>query len=288
MIQEITQELMAIHGKIPVAEPHPQSAWRERLQPEQYIFQWSMGTEGNQRVLHRTDIAILVRLAVHGIEMYTADGTPIRVVPHLLRHVMATAARHEYQVPVEAIAAALHHKPVEAEVSAMTRYYSQMPEDDHIAHLHAFQLAVREQAEMELLVPDEATLAELDEKTQVAFEHWRALNPVPFGYCGRPGLCVRGDQSNLCIGCHALVPDPDRIEQARDWERRYAGYASLLRDAESIPDAQEMEQYVWQLRDLINVMELQQEAIDAGAYTPLHRTLPALPAPDNENTSEVL
>jgi hypothetical protein len=286
MIQEITQELIDIHGEIPVAEPHPQSAWRERLQPERYIFQWTMNTEITQRILHHTDIARLVRLAIHGIEMYTADGTPIRVVPHLLRHVMATAARHEYQVPVEAVAAALHHKPVEAEASAMTRYYSQMLEDDHIAHLHAFQLAVREQAEVELRVPDEATLAALDEKTQTAFKHWRALNPVPFGFCGHPGLCIRGDQSNLCIGCHALVPEPERIEQAHHWEKQYVSYASLLRDAESIPEAYEMEEQVWQLRDLINVMQLQQQAIDAESYIPLHRTLPALPDPDNEPTTE--
>jgi hypothetical protein len=54
MIQEITQELMAIHGKIPVAEPHPQSAWRERLQPEQYILGASISWGGHPETAHRT------------------------------------------------------------------------------------------------------------------------------------------------------------------------------------------------------------------------------------------
>src|SRR5581483_2988695 len=48
------------------------------------------------------------RFILHGLDLYTAQGKPIRVSVHVLRHVMATHAR---QVPPEAIAQFfLHHR----------------------------------------------------------------------------------------------------------------------------------------------------------------------------------
>lgn len=39
------------------------------------------------------------------------------------------------------------------------------------------------------------------------FEQWGAIAPVTFGACGSPGLCVRPDNRNHCLGCGFLVPD---------------------------------------------------------------------------------
>ena len=44
--------------------------------------------------LHTRDVQALLRFILHGLDLFTAQGKPIRVSVHVLRHVMATHARH--------------------------------------------------------------------------------------------------------------------------------------------------------------------------------------------------
>jgi len=69
-----------------------------------------------------------------------------------------------------------------------------MPEEKRMQYLHRFHLSVegRETA-LEITVPDERILQEMDEKLRAVFERWGTINPTNFGYCGRTGLCPRGN-----------------------------------------------------------------------------------------------
>ena len=59
-------------------------------------------TGRSQGVLLDGDVQVLLRFMLYGVELYTAQGDPIRVSTHLLRHVTATVMR-EQAVPLEAI-----------------------------------------------------------------------------------------------------------------------------------------------------------------------------------------
>ncbi len=221
----------------------------------------------------------MLRFLLHGLELYTAQGEPIKVTTHLLRHVTATVLREE-AVPVEAIQWTLHHQPERhpsdrATLSAATEYYTRMPEEKRMQYLHRFHLSVegRETA-LEITVPDERTLQEMDEKLRAVFERWGTINPTNFGYCGRTGLCPRGNYRALCIGCPYLVPDPVKLEEALHWEGLYRDLADHLRAAGSLKDAQQAEAQARDLRDLITVMRLYQQAEADRQFVPFYRCLP--------------
>lgn len=222
---------------------------------------------------------ILLRFLLHGLELYTAQGEPIKVTTHLLRHVTATVMREE-AVPVEAIQWTLHHQPGrspsdQAMLSAATEYYTRMPEEKRMQYLHRFHLSVEgQEAALEIAVPDECQLAVMDEKLRAVFERWGTINPTNFGYCGRTGLCPRGNYRALCIGCPYLVPDPAKLGEAAHWERLYRDLADHLRTAGSLRDAQQAEAQARDLRDLIAVMRLYQQAETDRQFVPFYRTLP--------------
>jgi hypothetical protein len=222
---------------------------------------------------------ILLRFVLHGLELFTAQGEPIKVTTHLLRHVTATVLRDE-AVPVEAIQWTLHHQPERhpfdgATLSAATEYYTRMPEEKRIQYLHRFHLAVEgREATLEIAVPDEHTLQEMDEKLRAVFERWGTLNPTNFGYCGRTGLCPRGNYRALCIGCPHLVPDSAKLDEALHWEKLYLQLAEQLRGAGSLRDAQQAEAQARNLRDTIATMRLYQQAEADRQFVPFYRSLP--------------
>jgi hypothetical protein len=264
-LREILQLLIKQHGQVPVVHPPARGSKSEYLQPERYLFQGAAGPDGQMGILDIKDPVILLRFLLHGLELYTAQGEPIKVTTHLLRPVTATVLREE-AVPVEAIQWTLHHQPGrspsdQATLSAATEYYTRMPEEKRMQYLHRFQLSVegRETA-LEIMVPDERTLQEMDEKLRAVFERWGPINPTNFGYCGRTGLCPRGNYRALCLGCSYLVPDPAKLEEALHWERLYRELADHLRAAGSLRDAQQAEAQARDLKDLIAVMRLYQQA----------------------------
>lgn len=279
LLGEILQLLIQHHGQVPVVHPPARGSKSEYLKPERYLFQWAASPDGQTGILDIKDTVILLRFLLHGLELYTAQGEPIKVTTHLLRHVTATVLREE-AVPVEAIQWTLHHQPVrhpsdQAMLSAATEYYTRMPEEKRMQYLHQFHLSVEgQEAALEIAVPDERRLAEMDEKLRAVFERWGTINPTNFGYCGRTGLCPRGNYRALCIGCPYLVPDPAKIEEALHWERLYRELADHLRASGSIRDAQQAEAQARDLRDLIAVMRLYQQAEADRQFVPFYRTLP--------------
>jgi hypothetical protein len=279
LLGEILQLLISAHGQVPVVHPPARGSKSEYLQPERYLFQWAASSDGQTGILDIKDTVILLRFLLHGLELYTAQGEPIKVTTHLLRHVTATVLREE-AVPVEAIQWTLHHQPERhscegATLSAATEYYTRMPEERRIQYLHHFHLSVEgRETQLQIAVPDERTLQEMDEILRAVFERWGTINPTNFGYCGRTGLCPRGNYRALCIGCPYLIPDPDKLDAALHWEKLYRELAGQLRAAGSLRDGQQAEAQARDLRDIIAVMRLYQQAEGDRQFVPFYRSLP--------------
>ena len=87
----------------------------------------------------------LLRFLFHGLTLTTRAGEPIRIAPHLLRHVLATHARTALNIPAEAIAYLLHHRvKLEGTSRALTipeatAYYSRLPVAQLLALLFEIQ-----------------------------------------------------------------------------------------------------------------------------------------------------
>ncbi len=141
LLAEIGRLLEATHaGGVPVVHPY-QSTKEEDLVPEPYLFQWDAKDDGRIGLLVGTDVAHLLRFLFHGLDLATRTGKPIRVVPHLLRHVLATHARTVKNVPAEAVAYLLHHRVHLSSsrhalsISEATAYYSRMTLEQVLALL---------------------------------------------------------------------------------------------------------------------------------------------------------
>ncbi len=111
LLGEIKTLLEETHGEIPIVAPARSNGKREHLKPERYLFQWDASPDGKVGALNESDVTKLLRFILHGLDVTTAQGEPIMVSTHVLRHVMATHARHYRHVPPEAIAYFfLHHR----------------------------------------------------------------------------------------------------------------------------------------------------------------------------------
>lgn len=191
---------------------------------------------------------------------------------------MATAARQEHDVPVEAVAFVLHHQQTGSAIPVATHYYSQMTQEQRLAALAEFFLDLEEQTTNILLsMPEERTFEQMDEDIRSVFERWHVLLETTFGFCGRVGLCPRGYQRNLCIGCPHLVPDPRKRESATKWRAAYAQQAETLEAEGAHVDARQVRLQVQELDDLISGMDMLQHAIEDGTCKPLFLHLPAAP-----------
>jgi hypothetical protein len=269
LLREIALLLREQHGCIPTVVLHPGHHKIEQLKPERYLFQWAARSDGRSGALSPNDVRILMRFLLHNLELRTTQGEPFVISTHLLRHVMATAARHEYDVPPEAIAFVLHHQQTGAHVPPATEYYSQMPKEQQLMALVEFQGALEEQtAQFALALPDERTLEQMDEDVREVFERWHVLLETAFGFCGRTGLCPRGYQRNLCIGCPHLVPDPRKRANALKWRQAYAQQAEGLEQEGAAVDARQTRLQVQELSDLMKSMDLLQQAMEDRAYQP--------------------
>jgi hypothetical protein len=191
-LREIGSLLKETHGSIPTVHPHPEHTKAEDLLPERYLFQWAASPDGREGAIIPQDVGTLIRFVLHGLEFSTKQGERFTVSTHLLRHVMATVARHEYKVPAEVIAFVLHHEQQGSTIPVATQYYSQMPEEQRLKLLAEFQMDLEEQAANVLLsVPNERTLEHMEEDLREVFERWQTLLETAFGYCGCISLCPR-------------------------------------------------------------------------------------------------
>jgi hypothetical protein len=111
LLGEVKTLLEETDGQIPVVAPSRSHTKREHLISERYLFQWDASADGHIGAFNTGDVGTLLRFMFHGLNLYTATGKPIRVSVHVLRHVMATHARHHRNVPPEVIAYFfLHHR----------------------------------------------------------------------------------------------------------------------------------------------------------------------------------
>ncbi len=282
LMGEIKVLLEETHGEVPVVHPSRSSAKYEHLKPERYLFQWAASPDDTLGILTIADIQVLLRFIFHGLDLYTAQGEPIRVSVHVLRHVMATHARQYRKVPPEAIAYFfLHHRIKELtgrvpSLSEISEYYTFMTEEQRFAVIRA-DLDEQEELDHVLLqiAPTQRDLEQMNEDLRTVFDLWHALHPTALGNCGCPGLCPRGNDRALCLGCSYLVTDPERMGVALSWRNSYAKQAEMLEAQGNSIDARQARIKVQQLDDVINVMRLQLQAEADGYYIPLHKVLPS-------------
>ena len=282
LLGEIKTLLEETHGEIPVVTPSRSNTKYGDLKPERYLFQWNAWTGEHQTTISTQDAQTLIRFILYGLDLYTAQGKPILVTVHVLRHVMATHARQYRNVPPEVIAHYfLHHRlreltgrtPSLAEVSA---YYTQMTAEQRSAITRA-DLDEQEELDHALLhmAPTIRDLEQKNEDIQAVYDIWHALHPTALGNCGCPGLCPRGTDRSLCLGCRYHVEDPEKLGAALAWRASYARQAGLLEAQGNAIDARQARIKVQLLDDMINVMRLQLEEEAAGHYIPVFRVLPS-------------
>lgn len=286
LLREMGELLESEHGgTIPVVQPSPNSK-AEDLQAEPYLFQWAASADGRVGLLRDGDVGKLLRFLCHGLSLTSRTGTPIRVVTHLLRHVLATHARHVQKVPAEAVAFLLHHRVTLGDstrtltISEATAYYSRMPMERLLALLFDTQSTFTPRgAHSFLQVPSPRTLEQMDAALRKIFAQGGMIGPTVFGYCSA-GLCVRPNNRALCLDCPYLVPHYSNLRNAKTW-RKLTVLQAQLHDAHGhAVDAQQARQMIQYLDDIIRVMEIQLRTRQDAGYLAYADTLP--PAQDNE------
>lgn len=282
LLEEIKQLLKARHGEIPVVAPARTNTKREHLGPERYLFQWDALSDEVPASISSADVQVLLRFMFHGLDLFTAQGKPIRVGVHVLRHVMSTHARHYRHVPPEVIAHFfLHHRLRELTghtpgLSEISQYYTLMTEEQRFALIRT---DLDEQEEMDhmllAVIPNMADLEQKNAAIQGAYELWHALHPTAFGHCACPGLYPREHDRSLCLGCGYHVEDPEKLGAALAWRTDYARQAEIFEAQGNAIDARQARIKVQVLDDMINVMRLQIEEDAAGRYIPVFKVLPS-------------
>lgn len=286
LLMEIGQLLEATHnGSIPVVHP-TRSTKEEDLAPEPYLFQWAASADGRLGLLEHSDVGRLLRFLFHGLTLTTRTGKPIRIVPHLLRHVLATHARTIQQVPAEAVAYLLHHRVTLSDstralsIPEATAYYSRMPVAQLLALLFEAQSTVGSRQDRSYLqAPTPRTLEQMDEALRQVFEQWSLIGPTVLGYCSA-GLCIRPDNRARCLGCRFLVPHYSTLPSARVWRKLYLFHAEQHEAHGHSIDAKQARQMIHYLDDIITIMQIQMRARADGGYLPFADTLP--PAQNEE------
>jgi hypothetical protein len=280
LLTEIGQLLESTHGgAIPIVQPYD-SKKSEDLYPEPYLFQWAAGPDGRLGLLKSGEVGALLRFLFHGLILTTRTGKPIRVAPHLLRHVLATHARTVKQVPAEAIAYLLHHRVMlpdstrSLSISEATAYYSRMTVEQVLALLFDAQSTLASQTTRSYLpAPPLRTLEQMEEALRKVFEHWSLIGPTALGYCSA-GLCVRPDNRALCLGCRFLVPHYSNLPKVKTWRQLYVLQAELHEAHGHERDAQQARQMIQYLDDVAALMQIQIRARQDGGYLPFADTLP--------------
>ncbi len=283
LLAEIGQLLETTHGgSIPVVHPYKNTK-EEELFPEPYLFQWAASPDGRLGLLTATEVGDLLRFLFYGLAFATRTGKPIRVVPHLLRHILATHARTVQKVPAEAVAYLLHHRVTlqggarALSIPEATAYYSRLPLERLLALLFEAQSQLSSHRTSSYLqVPPPRTMEQMEEALRQIFEQWSMIGPTVFGYCSA-GLCVRPNNRALCLNCPHLVPHYSNLRNAKTWRKLYVLQAQLHDAHGHHVDAKQAQQMIQYLDDIINVMQIQIRArLDAGIL-PFADTLPPMP-----------
>jgi hypothetical protein len=291
LLKEMAELLQAAHGgTIPIVHPNIHNHKAEDLLPEPYFFQWAASEDRRIGLLSTKDVAHLLRFLFHGLTLTTRTGEPIRIAPHLLRHVLATHARTVQNVPAEAVAYLLHHRVMlpgstqALTISEATAYYSRLPIGKLLALLSDVQSTlVSPQGRSYLHVPDLSTIEQKEAALRRIFEQWGMIGPTVLGFCSA-GICVRPGNRGICANCQYLVPHYSNLPKAKIWRRFYVLQAKMHDDQGHAVDAQEARKVVQYLDDMMRMMEIQIRTRQDGGYLPFADTLP--PAQDEEGEDQ--
>lgn len=279
LLREIGQLLQSIHGGvIPIVHP-TRSTKSEDLMAEPYLFQWAASPDGHLGLLSNEDVSRLLRFLFHGLTFTTRTGKPIRIVAHLLRHVLATHVRTVQNVPAEAVAYLLHHRvQLSGSTHALTipeatAYYSRLPTAQLLAMLFEAQSSLTPSLERSYVqAPSPQTLEQMDERLRQIFEQWSLIGPTMLGFCSA-GLCIRPTNRALCLGCRFLVPHYSNLPHAHTWRKLYILHAEQYEAHGHTVDAKQARQMIQYLDDLIAIMHIQIRARQDGGYLPFADTL---------------
>lgn len=267
LLQEIGAALTARHGRIPTVRPH--GGKKYHLKAEPYYFQWDASDDGQVGMLYGDDVGRLLRFLFHGLDLSTADGTPIRLAAHLCRHVLATTAIHTHRVPPEAVAWLLSHRLTNAgslphAMPDATHYYSEQPRERQLAILHELQTEIATQSRTYgLRPPTTKDLAEMDAALREVFENFGTIGPTALGYCGA-GMCIRPGNRALCIGCPFLVEDYHRLPAATRWRTILCQQIAQLEEDGNATEARQRQRELDLLDGHMTMMRLQQRTVEAG------------------------
>lgn len=286
-LKEIAEVLQTAHNRrIPVIHPDWENSKADELVPEPYFFQWAASQDGRLGLLKPKDVNTLLRFLFHGLVLTTRTGEPIRIAPHLLRHVLSTHARTVQKIPAEALAYLLHHRVMMPDstrtltLPEATAYYSRLPITKLLALLADVQSTLISGHERSYLpAPPPQTLAQMDEVLRTQFERWGMVGPTVLGFCSA-GTCIRPDSRGVCANCPFLVPHYSNLPKAKVWRKLYMLQAKLHDDQGHGVDAEQARKVIQYLDDTIRVMEIQTQTRQDGGYMPFVETLP--PAPDEE------
>jgi hypothetical protein len=290
LLKEIAELLQAAHGgTIPIVHPNTHNHKAEDLLPEPYFFQWAASEDRRIGLLSTKDVAHLLRFLFHGLTLTTKIGEPIRIAPHLLRHVLATHARTVQNVPAEAVAYLLHHRVIlpgstqALTISEATAYYSRLPIGKLLALLSDVQSTLASpQGRSYLHVPDLSTIEQKEAALRRIFEQWGMIGPTVLGFCSA-GICVRPGNRGICANCQYLVPHYSNLPKAKIWRKFYVLQAKMHDDQGHAVDAQEARKVVQYLDDMMRMMEIQIRTRQDGGYLPFADTLPTAQDEEGED-----
>jgi integrase len=120
LLCEIGDLLKETYGCIPLVHPNTRNPKAAELKPERYLFQWQATSDGLHGAINPTDVQVLIRFILHGLEIIPPLGEPFNISAHLLRHMVVTATWLRHKDPSQVIAFILHHQSV----PPTTEYYS--------------------------------------------------------------------------------------------------------------------------------------------------------------------
>jgi hypothetical protein len=201
---------------------------------------------------------------------------------------MATAARHDHDVPPEVIAFLLSHRRprtssrVEWPIPAATDYYSRLPRETGLAIWHAYQLDLaRRCTQWPIHAPAERDLDSMDAWMREVFENFGTLGPTALGWCSA-GLCVRPNNRALCIGCPFLVEDYRMLGNALRWRTLFERDVRDLEGRGVSVDARQRRRQLEALNGHITIMREQAAYVRSSQPLPLFLAEPR-PAAEEED-----
>lgn len=163
--------------------------------PDRYIFQW------DAKALCQDILNVLLRFLLHGLIFTRADGKPVHLTSHMLRHAFATEAADQ-RVPVDVIARILHQRD-----TTVTKYYSR-PTTQQVIEAAETMFVERIDVAAEAL-RDPKHIGRLLEEAQGKIG---ALTEVVGGTCVIGNLCPA---KFACVGCTGNAPDPARRHEVQ-------------------------------------------------------------------------